>query len=463
MSKNKVYEKSLGLLQDFLLTGRGFLYNFLRHGRVFRRVLSELESIEHFDADKIKEWQNKKLSLLMRHSYENVPYYNRIFKKLGIIPADIKDMEDLKKLPFLTKEDVRRNPEDFLARNINRFFVTKNFTSGTSGKPLKLYRDLYSINFENAIVWRQRRWGGLDFSDRIGVIREEQIAPFEVKKPPFWRYSMAEKKLFLSAYHLSEENVSYYVKAIKDFKPKAIEAEPSLLYILARLIKKQGISSGTFSIKSIFTSSEMLLDMHRQLIEEVFGARIYDFYGNAERVAAIGMCEKGNYHVLPEYGITEFLSLYDQPGKAEIVGTALHNYAMPLLRYRTGDMVELLDSDCACNRKFRTIKKIKGRISDFLICKDGRIAVDACYLTLKGVDNIMQSQIIQENLDTIRIKFVPGENFSKRDKDKIINNIKAYMGPDIGVILEENHEFVKDRTTRFRPFISKVGAKGALL
>ena len=456
MSKNKIYEKNPAALQSLLLTGRGFLYNFLRQGGVFRKMLSELESMEHFDAGKIREWQNKKLSLLVRHSYKNVPYYNRIFKKLGIIPADIKGMEDLKKLPFLTKEDVRRNPEDFLARNINRFFVTKNFTSGTSGKPLKLYRSLYSISFENAIVWRQRKWGGLDFSDRIVVLREEQIVPFGVKKPPFWRYSMPEKRLFLSAYHLSEENVSYYVKAIKDFKPKAIEAEPSLLYILARFIKKQGISSGTFSIKSIFTSSEMLLDTHKQIIEEVFGARIYDFYGNAERVAAIGTCEKGNYHVLPEYGITEFLPLSAEPGKVEIVGTALHNYAMPLLRYRTGDMVELLDSDCACNRKFRTIGKIKGRISDFLICKDGRIAVDACYLTLKGVDNILQSQIIQEDLDTISIKFIPGENFSKKDKDKIMNNVKAYMGPEVEVFLEQDSEIANDKTTKYRPFISKV-------
>ena len=456
MLKNKIYEKAPEVLQNLLLTGRGFLYNFLRHGRVFRRILSELESTEHFDADKIKEWQNKKLSLLVRHSYENVPYYNRIFKKLGIIPTDIKDIEDLKKLPFLTKEDVRRNPEDFLARNINRFFVTKNFTSGTSGKPLKLYRSLYSISFENAIVWRQRKWGGLDFSDRIAVIREEQIAPFEIKKPPFWRYSMLEKKLFLSAYHLSEKNVFYYIKAIKDFKPKAIEAEPSLLYILARFIKNKGISSSSFSIKSIFTSSEILLDMHKQFIEEVFRAKIYDFYGNTERVAAIGTCEKGNYHVLPEYSVTEFLPLNAEPRKVEIVGTALHNYAMPLLRYRTGDVVELLDSDCTCGRKFRSIRKIEGRISDFLIFKDGRIAVDACYLMLKGVDNIVQSQIIQEDLNTIRIKFIPGENFSKKDKDKIMNNVKAYMGPEVEMVLEQDSEIANDKTIKYRPFISKV-------
>ncbi len=91
---------------------------------------------------------------------------------------------------------MRRNPEDFLARNINRFFVTKNFTSGTSGKPLKLYRDLYSINFENAIVWRQRRWGGLDFSDRIAVLREEQIVAFGEKSRLFGGILWQRKNCF---------------------------------------------------------------------------------------------------------------------------------------------------------------------------------------------------------------------------------------------------------------------------
>ena len=461
MLKSKIYRKSPVFIQNTLLTCRGFLYNLLRQGRGFKRIFSELEMTGRLDADRIREWQNKRLRLLVKHAYENVPYYNQLFKKIGIRPADIRDTEDLKKIPFLTKENVQENPEDFRAKNTNSFFLSKNFTSGTSGKPLMLYRDPYSVNFENAIVWRQRRWAGLDFSDRIAVLREEQIVPFGVKRPPFWRYSIREKKIFLSAYHLSRENIHYYVKAIEDFRPAALEAEPSLLYILAGFIKKQGVRSVSFSIKAIFTSSEMLLDTHRRLIKEVFGtAKIYDFYGNAERVAAIGMCEKRNYHLLPEYGITEFVSLDNQSGKKEIVGTALHNYAMPLLRYRTGDVVELSDLDCACGRRYKTIKKIEGRISDFLICRDGRIIVDACYLMLKGVDNIVQSQIIQEDMDTIRIKFEPGENFSKKDRSKIINNVKTYMGPDVEVVLEENNEFVKDAATKFRPFVSRVGAKG---
>jgi len=193
------------------------------------------------------------------------------------------------------------------------------------------------------------------------------------------------------------------------------------------------------------------------LIEEVFGGRIYDFYGNGERVAAIGMCEQGSYHALPEYGIVEFLPLDNNSGRSEIVATNLHNYAMPLLRYRTGDVVEISDSRCGCNRSFQAIKRIEGRLADFLIAQDGKLVyIDVCYLMLQGVNNLIESQIIQEDLNNIRIRFIPGEGFSKPDEEKIKSNVKRYMGSSVNVILEKNGEFLYDRSNKFRPFISNV-------
>lgn len=443
------------MLQNGFLTARGLLYNLLRQGKTFRRIFSELELTQYFDEDKMREWQNKRLSLLVHHAYKNVPYYSRMFKKLRISPSDIKDVEDLKKLPLLTKEDVRNSLEDLVDKNISRFFLHKAFSSGTLGKPLKLYRDLYSINFENAVLWRQKKWGGINFHDRIAVVRDEAIVPFDIKKPPFWRYSLPEKKLFISVDHLSKKNTFYYVKALQDFKPAAIEAEPSSLYILSKFIKEEKISLCLPSLKAIFTSSEMLLSKHREAIEEIFGVHIYDFYGNVERVIAIGTCEHNNYHVIPEYGITEFLPIDGKAGKMEIVGTGLHNYAMPLLRYRIGDIVQLSNSDCKCGRKFKLVREVEGRLSDCFACRDGRL-ITGFYHVLAGVENIIDSQIIQEDFDRIRIKFVPSEKISTKDKDKIIRNVRKYVDQEVEVILEETSEILKKGIDKFRPFISNV-------
>ena len=435
MLESNIYKKSPVMLQNLLLIGKGFLYNFLRQGKTFKKIFSELESTQYFDESKIRDWQNEKLNLLVHHAYENVPYYNRIFKKFGISPNDIRYVEDLRRLPILTKEDVRKNSRDLIAKNINKFFLHKVFTSGTSGKPLKLYRDLYSINFENAIISRQRNWVGIDFNDRIAVFKDNPIVPFYIKRPPFWRYSVSEKRLFFSIDHLSRKNTSYYVRALQDFRPVAIEGEPSSLYIISKFIKNQGIPLHLPSIKAIFTSSEMLLTKHRELIEEVFGVHIYDFYGSVERVAAIGMCEEGNYHSFPEYGITEFLPLDGEAGKMEIIGTSLHNYAMPLLRYRTEDIVQLSRSDCKCGRKFKVIRNIEGRLADYFVCQDGRF-IGGFYSVLACIENIIESQIIQEDLDRMRIRFVPTKDFSKKDEKKIMDNVRKYIGSEVELILE---------------------------
>lgn len=456
MLENNIYKKSPIVLQNFFMTGRGFLYNFLRQGAIFKGIFSELEKTQYFDKQKIKEWQNKKLRLLVQHVYKNVPYYNRLFRKLRISPGDIRDIEDIKKIPFLTKEDVRTNYNDLLAKNINKIFLAKGFTSGTSGKQLKFYRDLYSVNFENAILWRRRKWGGMDFFDRIVIIKDEPVVPFNVKNPPFWRCSKVERTMFLSAYHISEKSILDYAKAIEDFKPVAIEGMPAELYILSKFIKEQGVSLCAPSIKAIFTSSEVLLPRYKDLIEEVFGAPIYDYYGSTERVSAIQMCQLGSYHVIPEYGITEFLPLDNDSEEMEIVGTGLHNYTMPLLRYRTGDIVRLSNKDCKCGRKFKVVQKIKGRLSDFFMLRDGRIISELSFV-LKGLENsIEESQIIQESLDRIRLKFVPVNGFCKKDEKKIKDNVKRYFGTKTELILEKTDRILEDGTVKFRPFVSYV-------
>jgi len=457
MLKSKVYISSPVFVQNAVLTARGGLYKLLRQGKIFKGILNELSRTRDMNEQQLKDWQDNRLRLIVKHAYKYVPYYRKLFKKLCILPDDIKSAEDLKKLPLLTKDELRRNPEEFTPRRGKGLLASRNFTSGSSGKPLELRRDLYSINFENAILWNQKQSAGIRFSDRIAVLREELVVPFENRKPPFWRYSAFENKMFISSYHLGRENIRHYVKALEDFKPAAIEAEPSSLYILSRFIKDEGLCPLSFSVKAVFTSSEVLLDKHKALIEDVFGGRIYDFYGNGERVAAIGMCGEGVYHVIPEYGIMEFMPLDGNSGRAEIVGTSLHNYAMPLLRYRTGDVVEVSDANCRCGRKSKVIKKIEGRLADFLVSSDGKlIYVDACYLMLQGVKNLIEAQIIQENFNHIRIRYMPACGFSKDDEKKLLNNVKTYMGNSVDVALEKNPELLYNRADKFRPFVSKV-------
>ncbi|MBU1061873.1 MAG: hypothetical protein KJ952_04045, partial [Candidatus Omnitrophica bacterium] len=337
---------------------------------MFKKILRDLEKSQYYSEEELRRLQNEKLRRMVKHSYENVPYYRRLFKRLSLRPSDFKDISDLDKLPFISKKDVKGNSEDFLAVNMNRFFIRKVFTSGTTGSPLRLYRDLYSINFEHAIVKRQYRWAGFDSNQRKVILRSNPIVAPNIKRRSFWRRDFFQKSLFVSAYHLSKENISYYFDKIKEYKPVALETVPSAGYLMAKLLNLKGKH---LDFKYVFTSSEVLMPHQKAFIEMEFGTKIFDHYGTAERVSAIGMCERQNYHIYPEYAITELVPLEDKKGYFEVVGTTLNNFAMPLLRYKTDDIVTLSSERCPCGRNFQRVGSIYGRKTDTCFAtKDGR-------------------------------------------------------------------------------------------
>ncbi len=452
-----IYTKSPIFIQNMIVSSYGLIYRCLKQGRLFKKIFSELEKSQWYSEEELIQLQNEKLKMLVRFAYENVPYYRRLFKNLHLRPGDIKGISDLNKLPILTKDEVRRNLNDFLAKKISkrlsRYFF-KKFTSGTTGSPLRLFRDIYSINFEEAILQRQYRWAGFDLSQRMAVLRSEPIALPLANRPPFGRYDLPQHTLLVSSYHLSKENISFYAKEILNFKPAALEAVPSTAYLFAKLLKDQDINGINF--KYVFTSSETLTFQQSTFIKEQFKSKIFDHYGVAERVAAIGTCEKGNYHIYPEYGIAEFIPVNGDPKRREVIGTGLNNFIMPLFRYRTKDIAVLSTQPCPCNRKFPVVERIEGRIFDeYLTTQDGRILPLICNLLSIDTLNIIEAQVVQLSENHILIKIVPEKTYSQFDEAMLRKNIANFLGTDMKISFEKVSYIPRDASGKFRPFISK--------
>ena len=448
-------------IQECFISMYGLSYKLIREGRLFRKMLSQLEKSQYYSKEELKQVQVEKLKLIVKHAYKNVPYYNRLFKNLRLTPKDFKNIYDLNKIPMIDKETIRKKPEDFLAVNMNRFFIRKIFTSGTTGSPLRLYRDLYSINFENAILRRQYRWAGFYPAEKKMVLRADPIVPSKVKNAPFWRKDFFKQSLMTSVYHLSLKNTPYYVREILRYKPVALDTVPSTGSLLAKLIYSKGMC---VNFKYIFTTSEVLMPHHKQVMQDRFKARIFDHYGLAERVAAIGTCERGNYHAYPEYGITEFLPLQDEKGHFEIIGTSLNNFAMPLLRYRTGDAATLSCQECPCGRKFQTLEHIDGRLNDqFFVTRDGRIISLFCQILAIELRDVIETQFIQEDLDSMRVRLVAGKRFSGADELSIKRNMKKYLGNNINVYIEKVPNIPRTDSGKFKQFVSIIDTKQACL
>ncbi len=449
-----LYSKSPVALQAIYWSLRGCQYKMVKEGPLFRRLLAELEKNSGADEETLREYQERKLRRLVAHCYENVPYYHELFRRLHLKPADIATRDGLRKLPCTAKEDIRTHHQQFIARNVNRRFLSMARTSGTTGKPLVLYRDRFSIVVENAMIWRLYRWAGVNPGDRIATLRGYLIQAIDDMERPFWRHDFALKRLIMSSYHISARTAPDYLEALRKFDPAAIEAYPSSVYSLVRHLKASGAEG--LKLKAVFTSSETLYGFQREAIEEFFECRVFDLYGSAERVCAMGSCEHGQYHLFSDYGITEFLEIEgeNRPGLFEIVATGLHNYAMPILRYRSGDRVSLPDGrgPCRCGRGFPLIKKVESyRADEHLTTADGR-RLQSVEQLAEGLENVLEYQLVQEDRAFVRIRVVTSRQFSREDENLILRKARERLGHSMKMVVERVEAIERTANGKY-PFI----------
>lgn len=407
------------------------IYKFLREGFTFRKMLKQLNRSQYYTLEQLELLQNKELQKLVKHCFKNVPYYTELFNRLQLKPEDIRTKNDLIKLPYLDKRIVKENFNKLTATNIPKIVAAKAETSGTTGTPSLFLRDYSSINFENAALWRFRKAAIGKGTKRV-ILRGDIIVPVDKVTPPFWKSYPLNKELYMSSYHINYKNAAIYFDKMSEFGAEEIYAFPSSVYLLAKYFKDLGKK---FKLKAVFTSSENISSKQRKLIEDVFMCRIFDWYGQVERVSAIGQCEKGTYHIIEDYSITETVQT---DNGFELVGTSLHNYIMPLLRFKTGDLVNLSQSKCTCGRNFRSITKIQGRCLEYILTPDGnKIPLFLVTDSIDFEDNVSEAQFIQEKKGELIINIVKDDKYSEKDKLKIIRSIKEHASADMLVVINE--------------------------
>jgi len=425
-------------------------------GKEFAEKYNELMKSQWYSKEQLEELQLRKLEAIIKHAYENVPYYRRVFDERGLKPKDIQNFDDLKKLPILTKDQIQENPNQFLAENMEEYEPWAFETGGSTGKPLRFYNDKISDLMVSAFVWRYRTWAGYTPSDKQVVMRYKTDFPHcnESEAPSIQTGNV----LYLSAFHLKESNLDDYVAKIRKFHPKTIWCFPSTLYVIARhmLTEKVPLVS---SLKSITTSSETLFPYFREAIEKAFGAKIYDWYESNERVVSAGECPEGGLHINSEYGLIEVVDINGnpvQPGEAGIVvGTAFNKFAMPFIRYMLGDRVILSNTSCPCGRGLPVIESLEGRLDDLIVTKDGRFVgrLDEAFHDSFG---IKMSQIIQKREGQITVKIVKGKNYSDEDVKKLDVQLRKRLGEDMEIKYQFVDEVQKVGRGKYRLVISEL-------
>lgn len=434
----RLYNRSPVLIQHLIVSAYGVLKRRERLTPTYRRYRQELERTQWLDRGQLEALQTERLRALIQHCFENVPYYRRLFDDLKLRPADFRTAEDLYKLPVLTKHDVRNHQDQLRARNIPRSRVTTGRTGGTTGIPLAFALDKDRVVFDHALIDRHWSWAGFEPLDRVVLLRGFTIVPPETPSGIYWRHDWADRRIYLSGFHLGLGSMPVYLQKLREWSPKLIAGYPSSIFTLARFMEREGVE---IPVQGIFTSSEVLTPTERRVIERRFRCRVWDRYGTGERLVVSQQCEHGSYHLNSEFGILQVDKVRGEPApigeKGELIQTALTNYSMPFIRYASEDVGYLIEGSCACGRGLPLSGPVDGRKDDVIVAADGRLMPRAGLDQIhEFVENIERCQLVQEQVGELTVRVLPRPGFGDADSEELIDQLQRRVGSDTDIQVE---------------------------
>ena len=280
------------------------------------------------------------------------------------------------------------------------------------------------------------------------------IVPITQDVAPYWRKNIVDNMLMMSAYHINENTLTDYVCKLNKYQPKIIQAYPSAIYLLAKLIENSNYLLKV-DLKGIVLSSESFSTEQKEYIEKVFHCPVFSWYGLSERVATVGTCNVGQLHLIEDYGLHEF----DETGV--LIATGFHNLAMPIVRYNTGDRFTGIEDKfipCQCGLPFRRVGKIEGRVGEYLYSDTGT-RVSIFNHIPKGVTGLVELQLIQHRHKHVDAVVVHTELFTTNSKIRLINNIKEYLGSNTVVSIIITNKIERTRSGKFRQAICHIKEK----
>ena len=427
--------------------------------------LEELEGTQWGPREKIMALQDERLRKLVRYASDNVPYYRRVFEQRDLKPEDILTSGDLVKLPILTKQLIRNNFSDLIARGFPRKELIPCLTGGSTGESLRFYktRDDYH-GWDTAAGLRAHKWAGYQVGEKLALFwgRHPRLSIADgIARTT--RHFLQRVELF-DALMMPEQELPRFAKRLEGFKGGFIKGYPSAVYLIARYITKEG--KPAIRPRAIITTGEELYDFQRELFSRVFECETYGYYATNEADAVASECsEHSGYHISAENVIVEIVDDADKlvpvGGEGKILVTSLHNYGMPFIRYEIGDIGVSSDKVCPCGRGLPVLAAVNGRISDFIYTRKGDcipgIAINRSFLAGLGVE---QFQIVQESYNKVVIKLVLARESEREHLGEVVRKIERHFKPELGgemdIIVELVDQIVPTRIGKRRMFISNV-------
>lgn len=371
----------------------------------------------------LKHDQEKKLMQMIGLAYENVPYYHNLFKGLGIRPGDIRTVEDLEKLPILTKDIIKNNWEDFKPVNLSSIKYYNNATGGSTGTPMQYRLTKHDRFLGGALLYRGWGYGGYEMSDKMVFLAGSSLDVGTKSYLGTKVHEMVRNIKKLSSFDMGESEMHQYAGVLNTFCPRFVRGYASSIYFFAKWLDENGISVP--SPETVFTTAEKLFPYMRKTIGDVLNCDVFDGYGlNDGGISAYECPEHSGLHIDTERSIMEVVDpegYQVDSGQGLILATSLNNYAMPFIRYDTGDLAHIIEDVCSCGRGSRLLKEVIGRSVDILQTPEGKNVHGwfLLYIFWEYGEGIKEYQVVQETLDKLVIQIVPEDKLDEKQLDSI--------------------------------------------
>lgn len=436
------------------------LTNFLFNRRKILSRYDDLCRTQWYEPERIRDLQFNKMRLLIAYAYDHIPFYRSRFQAEGLLPGDINSLEDIKKIPPLSRQDVidhrhtmvdsafadavaaadrsKRSPgEPIPFAPFRRNKLVRNTSSGSTGAPTVFYEDGSRTALNWALEMRLKNW----FDVPPGAREARMVRLSTDYKPASSTIKLRNRlwnQLILPDMNLTDADYAICVQKLNNFRPKVLWGITSALTGLAEYLRRKGVDHSPWGIRLITGWAAPVYDHERKVLQEVFSCPVSNIYGAREVGHVAGQCSHGAYHINQEHSLVE---RYEGPVQAgdreagELLVTTLDISPMPFIRYRMGDIGRTAESFCGCGRKLQVLEDFLGRTGEVFHTRDGRMISPnfwgRTFMNTAISDAIKRFQVVYVRDDLIRIRIVKGEVYSETTELFLRDDMKKNFPGDM--------------------------------
>jgi len=430
-------------------------------GRRSFAILDELRESAAWPRQRRAELQLKRLQAIVAAAYAHTPYWREVIDGCGIRPQGIRSLDDLRRFPLLEKGTLRARRDEMTWRAAGRRLALVR-TSGSTNEALQFYTNSDREAQINAARMRGHEWIGIRRGERemyfwgspVELSKQDRI-----KRIRDWLVNDG----LTNGFALTPELVARYFDYWMRWRPRCIFGYPNSLRLMTLIGRAQGIDLAALKgrgLKVISTTSEMLTQHDRQLIAGAFGVPVFDSYGLREAGLIGHECALATMHTMDEQLLLETIdprTLEPVDGEGELVVTNLVGMVMPIIRYRTGDIVTLSDVPCPCGRTLGSLTISGGRVAEFIVTSGGTwIPAYAFIYICRSVPGVVKFQVRQDTPGEIRVLLATDANFPPDGTEQVVQKARQRLQSDDHVTVELVDDIEPAPSGKYRPVVSKV-------